>query len=80
MSVHRNVYPALFQRTKIHGGFAAFRQTEQAIHCDGRTQTASPSKGNTRTQELLHNVTPIAISAYTGFVQAFKYLVVDADG
>ena len=80
MSVHRDVYPTLLQRTKIHDGFTAFRQTEQAIHCNGRTQAARPSKGNARAQELLHNVTPIAIGTDTGFVQAFEYLVVHADG
>ena len=80
MSVHRDVYPTLLQRTKIHDGFTAFRQTEQAIHCNGRTQAARPSKGNARAQELLHNVTPIAIGTDTGFVQAFEFLVVHADG
>ena len=78
--MHRDVHPSLFQRTEVHSGFATFRQAEQAVHRDRRAQTARPSKGNARAQELLHNMAPVAIGADAGLVQAFEYLVVHADG
>ena len=77
--MNRDVDAVFLQRADVDHGPSALTDTKERIGCQIGIHYSSEDKGQAGSQELFHDVPPVAVCRLTGVVHGFKDFMVGRD-